>query len=62
MYISDHVLQESESQWIIKMGGAILMTGIGVACVGKQLIYDLRHKNYHFKENDFSDSLVILFK
>lgn len=49
MYISDHVLQENDLQWGIKMGGAILMTGIGVACVGKQLIYDLRHKKLPFQ-------------
>lgn len=40
MYISKLVLQESELQWSIKMG---------VACVGEQFIYDLRHKKLPFQ-------------
>ncbi|WP_440162623.1 hypothetical protein [Bacillus mycoides] len=49
MYISDHVLQESDFQWGIKMGVAILMTGIGMAFVGRQLMYDLKHKKLPFQ-------------
>ncbi|PEF65636.1 hypothetical protein CON35_13960 [Bacillus cereus] len=49
MYISNHVLQESDLQWGIKMGVAILMTGLGLACVGKQFMYDFRHKKFLFQ-------------
>ncbi|PEE32522.1 hypothetical protein CN271_31290 [Bacillus cereus] len=48
VYISDRFLNEERVQQIIILFSAMLTTGLAVACIGKQLLYDYKHKKIPF--------------
>ncbi|MDM8365629.1 hypothetical protein [Bacillus thuringiensis] len=49
VYISDQYLDENRVQQIIILLSAMFTTGLAVACVGKQLLYDFEHKKLPFQ-------------
>ncbi|MGE6553147.1 hypothetical protein ACQKFK_30750 [Bacillus mycoides] len=48
VYISDRFLDEERVQQIIILLSAMFTTGLAVACIGKQLIYDYKNKKLPF--------------
>ncbi|MGH0945380.1 hypothetical protein ACQVTS_30770 [Bacillus mycoides] len=61
IYLSHHYLHENGWQWMLKIIGAIFVTGFSIAYIGKQFFMIFSIKSFHFKENDFPDLLVINF-
>lgn len=48
VYISDQYLDGNRVQQIIILLSAMFTTGLAVACIGKQLLYDYKHKKLPF--------------
>ncbi|WJE55420.1 hypothetical protein QRE66_27180 (plasmid) [Bacillus cereus] len=48
IYISDRYLDENRVQQIMILLSAIFTTGLAIACIGKQLLYDYKHKKFPF--------------
>lgn len=48
VYISDRYLDGNLVQQIIILLSATFVTGLAVACIGKQLLYDYKHKKLPF--------------
>ncbi|WP_410991207.1 hypothetical protein [Bacillus cereus] len=49
VYISNRFLDEERVQQIIILLSAMFTTGLAVACIGKQLLYDFEHKKLPFQ-------------
>ncbi|OLR25251.1 hypothetical protein [Bacillus cereus] len=49
VYISDQYLDGNRVQQIIILLSAMFTTGLAVACVGKQLLYDFEHEKLPFQ-------------
>lgn len=49
VYISDQYLDGNQVQQIMILLSAMFTTGLAVACVGKQLLYDFEHKKLPFQ-------------
>lgn len=49
VYFSNHYLVENQVPYVIILILAIFLTGIGVAFVGKQLIFDYKNKKLPFQ-------------
>ncbi|MDR4919001.1 hypothetical protein RGU76_29840 [Bacillus pseudomycoides] len=48
VYISDRFLDEERVQQIMILLSAMFTNGLAVACIGKQLLYDYKHKKLPF--------------
>lgn len=49
VYISNRFLDEERVQQIIILLSATFVTGLAVACIGKQFLYDYTHKKIPFR-------------
>ncbi|HEQ3527482.1 hypothetical protein [Bacillus cereus] len=49
VYISNRFLDEERVQQIIILLSAMFTTGLAVACIGKQFLYDYKHKKIPFR-------------
>ncbi|MCQ6530261.1 hypothetical protein [Bacillus mycoides] len=49
VYISNRFLDEERVQQIIILLSAMFTTGLAIACIGKQLLYDFEHKKLPFQ-------------
>ncbi|MCX2829123.1 hypothetical protein ORL93_25990 [Bacillus sp. DHT2] len=48
VYISDQYLDGNQVQQIMILLSAMFTTGLAFACIGKQLLYDYKHKKLPF--------------